>query len=498
MKGISGRLIKGSLWVGVSRALVNLLGMLSLFVLARLLTPSDFGLVALGTTLLVIATTVTELSLNQALVRHPSPQPTHFDAAWTLNGLRGLVLWIAFAALAVPAARLFDEPRLTGIMLVLGFGIFLNGLSNPKRIMLQRDLIFWQEFVLNVSQKLAGVIASVAIAVIYRSYWALVAGVLATHVTGLIVSYTSMPHRPKICFRHLKELFSFSAWLTAGQIINTLSWRLDYLLIAKFLGQAPLGLYSVGNNLAMMPTREITAPLTKTIFPGFANIMHDPARLAAGYQRVQSFVTAVALPMGIGVAVIADPLIRLAIGEKWVPAIFILQALAAIFALQTLGSQVQALAMAQGETRLLFVRSTQMLLIRLPLIVGGMFLFGLKGLVIGRVISGLVQILVDMTLVRRLTALSLGRQLGANVRALVSAAGMAAAVLSAQQMLPQPHSTDGLVIELAVLTSTGLIAYIALMLVSWLIAGRPPGPEQEVIAIVRQAFLRVRSAGSNI
>ena len=117
----------------------------------------------------------------------------------------------------------------------------------------------------------------------------------------------------------MREFFSFSAWLTAGQIVNTLNWRFDYLLIGKMLGGTALGYYSVGSNLAMMPTREATAPLTQTIYPGFSSIRDDPARLAAAYQRVQALVAAIALPAGIGVAVIADPLVRLTLGEKWAP-----------------------------------------------------------------------------------------------------------------------------------------------------------------------------------
>ena len=361
--------------------------------------------------------------------------------------------------------------------------------------MLQRDLIFWQEFVLNVAQKLAGVVASIAVAFVYKSYWALVAGIVATHVTGLIVSYTVLPHRPRICFRHLRELFSFSAWLTAGQIINTLSWRLDFLLIGKFLGKVPLGQYTVGNNLAMMPTREITAPLTKTVFPGFANIMHDPARLASGYQRVQAFLTTVALPLGIGVALVADPLVRFAIGDKWAPAVFILQALAAIFALQTLGSQVEPLAMAKGETRLLFIRSAQMFMVRLPLILAGMFLYGLKGLVIGRVISGLIQIIVDMVLARRLTGLRLRSQFLANLRPLTSVAIMALAVVAVQSLHPSLAGNLALPIELALLIATGGITYILALALFWFAAGRPSGPERELLSLMNSLLVRAGLAG---
>ncbi|MGN6538720.1 MAG: lipopolysaccharide biosynthesis protein [Mesorhizobium sp.] len=494
MANVTTRLIKGSLWLSLARAIVNGLAALSTFILAWNLAPSDFGVVALGMTILMIVSTVTELSLAEALIRHEAPGESHFSAAWTLNALRGLVLALFFAATAKPAALLFEEPRLTGVMLALGLSVFLSGLTNPRRIMYQRDLIFWQEFVLAVSQKLTGFIVAVAIAIIYHSYWALVIGTLVTQATNVAVSYLVLPFRPRITFRHMREFFSFSAWLSAGQIVNTLNWRFDYLLVGKMLGNTALGYYSVGSNLAMMPTREATMPLTQTIYPGFASIQNDPARLAAAYQRAQALLTAVALPAGIGVAVIADPLVRLALGEKWAPVIFIIQALASVFALQTLGSLVQPLGMAKGETRMLFVRDTQMLLVRVPIMVAGLLLAGLPGVVVGRVFTGLCSAVVDMVLVRRLIDLPVLKQLQANLRALVSVAVMAAGVAFAANQLPHTADRPMLALHLATLVALGGFLYCAATFLLWEAMGRPQGPEREVQTILGKLLAKLRPA----
>ena len=121
MSNITGRLVKGSMWLSLSRAIVNGLATLSTFVLAWYLAPADFGLVALAMTFLLIVDTVTQISLSEALIRHSAPERSHFSAAWTLNATRGLLLCLLFAACAYPAARLFEEPRLTNVMLALGY-----------------------------------------------------------------------------------------------------------------------------------------------------------------------------------------------------------------------------------------------------------------------------------------------------------------------------------------------------------------------------------------
>ncbi|MEZ2130507.1 MULTISPECIES: lipopolysaccharide biosynthesis protein [unclassified Sinorhizobium] len=494
MTSITGRLVKGSMWLSLSRAIVNGLATLSTFVLARYLAPSDFGVVALGMTILLIVTTVTEFSLAEALIRHKSPGESHFSAAWTLNAARGLALCLLFAICAYPAAALFQEPRLTGVMFALGLSVLMSGLTNPRRIMLQRDLIFWQEFVLAVSQKLAGFVASVAIAIIYQSYWALVIGTLVTQATNVIVSYLVLPFRPRVTFQHMREFFSFSAWLTAGQIVSTLNWRFDYLLVGKMLGGGALGYYSVGSNLAMMPTREATAPLTQTIYPAFAGIRDDPGRLAAAYQRVQALVTAIALPAGIGVAVVADPLVRLALGDKWTPVIFIIQSLAAVFALQTLGSLVQPLGMAKGETRTLFIRDAQMLCLRVPIMVVSLILYGLPGVILGRVFTGLFSTFVNMMLVRRFAGVTVLKQLSVNLRALISVAMMAAGVSLASSHLAQTSDKAMLVLHLAILVALGGLLYCGSTFLLWALMKRPNGPETEVQNILGKVLPRLRLA----
>ena len=121
-----------------------------------------------------------------------------------------------------------------------------------------------------------------------------------------------------------------------------------------FLGRAELGLYSVGSRLAVLPGQEIVRPLTGTLFPAFRLTADDPERLRRAYQRVQCLVTAIALPASIGFGLIADPVVRLALGDKWLGAIPVIQLLAAIYSLDTFGSLVTPLSMAKGETRLLF------------------------------------------------------------------------------------------------------------------------------------------------
>lgn len=488
MADVATRMLKGGMWIAGARAVTNGLGFLSTILLARLLVPDDFGLVALATSILAIVNAVTALPVSEALIQHRKPTTDHFHTAWSIGVARAVLVALVMAASARPAALIYSDPRLEVVIYAFAFGVALSGLGNPRRIMLNRDLVFWQDALLSVGQKLAMIVVSLLIAWEYKSYWALILGSLAGQVAYVLLSYTALPFLPRITFKHTRDLLSFSVWLSLGQIINTINWRFDQLLIGGLSGRAALGYYSVGDNLAQLPTREAIAPLTQPLYPAFSRVADDHERLRAGYQRAQAFITAVALPIGVGFALLASPLILHFMGEKWAPAVIVAQGLSAIFALQTLGSLAQPLGMAAGATKLLFKRDVQMFFVRLPIITAGILLGGLPGLVAARALTGVIAIAVNMILVRGLIGLNVQTQLAVNLRSLVSVAVMAAGVTMLQWTLREMVAPPPFFINMALTIASGAILYTGSMATQWLFAGRPPGPEAEFARLVRAFF----------
>jgi O-antigen/teichoic acid export membrane protein len=488
-------MITGSFWISAGRAAANVIGFVSTVVLARLLAPADFGIVALGTTVLAIVSAVTEMSLAQALVHHREPSDEHFHTAWTLNFGRAVLLSLAIAAAARPLAKFYEEPRLEPLLYALTISVLVGGMRNPRIVMLSRQLVFWQDFLLGVAEKIASFAVAVAAAFYFRSFWALVLGAIAGQMASVILSYVIMPYRPRIVVRHARELWSFSVWLTLSQAMNTINWRFDQLLIGHFLGRTALGFYSVGDNLAQMATREATRPLTSTLFPAFASIAGEPDRLRAGYQRAQRLATAIALPVGIGFAFCAKPFVVAAMGAKWLPAVPLVQALSAVFALQTLGTLAQPLGLATGQTKLLFRRDVQIFFVRLPIITAGMITWGLPGLIYSRIFTGLFGAAVNMLMVRQMIGLTVSTQLKANLRSLVAVAVMAAGLLALSLLGPRTHEDlASIVSELVVIVGVGALLYLGTTSTLWLLGGRPDGPEREVLHLVARVLKKVAAS----
>lgn len=481
MSDIKGRIVRASLWITAARGTTNLLSALSTIVLARLLVPADFGLVALATSMLVVLQAFTQLSLSQALIHTREPTPDHYNTAWSLGLARGVLIGLGFALAAPFAADLYHEPRLQDVMLALAISAVLGGLQNPKIVMLQKQLRFHQEAVLGISSALMNVVVAIAVAVFFRSYWALVAGMLAGQIIKVVLSYTLFPFRPALRWKHVAELWRFSVWVSLGQIVDTLNYRFDQLLVGTYLGRVELGLYTVGSKLAVLPGQEIVRPLTSTLFPAFSLTADDPKRLRRAYQRVQALVTAIALPASIGVGLIADPMVRLALGEKWLGAIPVIQLMAAIYSIDTFGSLVTPLGMAKGETRLLFMRSVQKLAMRVPIIAIGMIAGGFMGVLYARMIAGAIGVVVDMVMIGRLTGIGLTEQFRANVRAIAASAAMVLAVMLFRHYAILGSDDAGLLLTLVITILLGVHVYAATSWLLWRAAGRPGGPETEAI-----------------
>lgn len=488
------RMAAGALWLSGAKLVVNALAAISTFLLARLLTPDDFGVVAIGLTVLTIVVAISELSLASALIQRRDLEEDHFHTAWTLGLLRGIIIAGVMAGLAPVISDIYDDERLNWIVWALSMVILLGGVTNPKTVVFLKNLEFWQEFVQTIVQKLLSFVVCIGIAYYYQSFWALVAGTVMGQLTGTVLSYIFYPYRPRFRLTKWRELINFSVWLSFSQIINTISWRLDPLLIGYKLGNTTLGHYTVGDNLASLPTRELSGPIERTLFPGFAAINNDKPRLTRAYTAAQTLLTAVALPAGVGFACMAEPFVALALGAKWLPIVPVIQVMAIVSAALTLGSPGYTVAMALGHTRWLFIRDVASMCIRLPIVITGLYLGGLLGLLAGRAISALISIAMNLYIVRQLLHLGVVQQLRENFRAIASVMVMSAVLLVLQHETAGQASqtTTYKVVELLYLTVVGAGVYTGATAVLWWLAGKPEGPESTFLTMAKPLVAKLR------
>ncbi len=494
---LQGRIFTGAGWIVGWRMVTRGLGLISTLVLARLLLPADFGLVALATGFTQAIEAMSYLGVEDALVRAHRPDRRLYDTGFTLNLLRGLIMAALLAALAVPASEWFAEPRLTPVLCALAVGAAIDGLGNIGLVEFRRDFAFQREFVSMILPRLFSIALMIAVAWVWHSYWALVAGILAMRLSRVALSYRMHPYRPRLTLAAWRGLVGYSLWSWVVALAVMVRERSTALLIGRMLGTGQVGVYSIGADLAALPTSELVEPLSRAAFSGFSTARNEGAPAGAIYLRVVAATALLTLPAGVGTSLIADPLVRLAFGPNWVAAIPLVQVLAitgaatvfgylgwTLFSAHALLRTVLAVTVAAAATRVL------LLLVLLPRV-------GVLGAAVAVAASVFVEDALYIGLTFRRFGVRAIELLAAVWRGLLAVACMAGALVQAGLGWTAAAggavsgSPAALAMQLAGAVALGGGVYAGVLLLAWLASGRPPGAEADAIAML--ARLRRRT-----
>ena len=487
---ILAKLSRGSFWITGSRIASNGLSAVSVFILARYLDPSAFGLVLIGTSVAAVLTAATELSTSNALIALSCPSKNHYDSAWTLGVIRGLFLASGVAVFAPYVAEMYGDPRLVEVLTSMGLLPLVSSLRSPYLARLERDLVFHQIFYMDLVFSVTTFITSILIAVMTGSYWSLIAGTILGTGAATLASFVLAPYRPHFSLRSWKELIGFSAWVSVAQLVSTLNYRFDQLIVGWYLGKVELGLYAVGGRIAQLPGREATRPLVSTLFAAYSTVREDRVRLEGMYRRSQNFIAAVAFPVSAFTAIIADSLVRCLMGDQWSEVVMVIQVLAVVVMLETFGSLVEPLALSSGQQRALVLREAQKITLRIPLLIAGTLAGGFQGLIYARALAGVLCVFIDMSIVRRILDLGLPKQFFDSWRVIVSTAVMAIGLSLMKLIVFSPSGLLDFFGWLAMLIVSGGMMYIASILFLWERCGRPDGAEHDFVRLLRNVRTR--------
>jgi O-antigen/teichoic acid export membrane protein len=497
-QGVAHKVVRGGMLLLTGQIVARLTGLVSIAILARLLDPYDYGIVALATVFIGLADTITNIRIGSAILRIPNPDRDHFDTAFTVSIFRGAIITILMFTISGWIAEYYNDSHISDALVVLALVPAISGAANPRLIIFEKSLNFKVILTISVSVTIIGTISTILFAFILRNFWALVLGSIVPQVAYVIISYIVIRYRPRFSIRHLKTFISFGGWLSAANVIEYADNKLPVLLVGAKLGSSNLGIYSMGSRLAQIVSNELLAPLFRVLYPGLASVAHDEERLRQAYYRSQEMVLATIMPVGIGVALCANEIILVVAGPKWIEAATVVEFIAPIMALNTMATPVQALVMVTGDTRSLFLRNLANLILRAPLIVGGLYLFGFIGMLVAFVIAGTVFTLTTLALATRQNGGPLWQPFLNGWRSLVSCAVMAASVLAARLIFPGGETNWTVcLLNLLTLSALGATVYITAHYLLWKSAGRPDGTERMVMdqftILITQRFAHKRT-----
>lgn len=485
MHSLGAKVAGGAAWMISFRFAQRGIGLISTVILARLLLPDDFGVVAMAMAAYALVQLMGEFGFDLVLIQNQQAERRHYDTAWTFRLIHGFLSAVVLAACAPIIANLFGDPRLESVMYVIAVVAVAQGLENIGIVAFRKELRFHMDFNFRIVKKLIAFFVTIALAVILGNYWALVLGILAAHVAATVLSYVMHAYRPRLSLSASRELFSFSGWVFVHSIFYYLRERGPDVLIGRLTGSASLGLYKVAYEISTLPTTELYMPIMRAVFPGFSRISHDRNRLRSAYLSVQGVVSTITFPAGIGIVVLAEPLVHLLLGRNWLAAIPLIQVIGLYGLVQLLHGNRSSLFYALGKPYLVAIMSSIQALMTLSLM-GYLLVKGhdVEVAAWALVVVAAVTLPLSVALVGWVIALPATRFVAVQVRPVVATGTMAAMMVLVMAEMPAVTGPLTALLQLAVIGTVGGITYLTALFVLWRSAGYTPGAEARILEMV--------------
>jgi PST family polysaccharide transporter len=490
----------GVAWMASARFGVRALGFVSTLALARLLAPEDFGLVAMAMVVASGLELLTLFNFDMALVQSRELGRDQLDSAFTLNLLIGGALALAIAAMAVPTARFYGEPRLVSVMPVIALKYLIDNAGNPGAVEFRRSLDFRPDFHMQLWPKLCGVLVTVPLAWWLRDYRALLVGMLVGAAATCLMSYRMHPHRPRWCVREARSLFRFSRWLLLNNLMSYLRNRSADLIIGRVLGPTALGIFAIATELSNLPSTEIVAPINRVLFPSYVQLADDPERLRAGFRTTLGWIALMILPLCIGLAALAEPLVRVLLGEKWLQSAPLLTLLAIAGAGLVLQATTGSVYNALGLPRMIALTGALHAAMLVPLLLALTPPFGLVGAASAILVySVALGPATTYALFFLKTPVGPHDVLSSCWRPVVACVVLFATLHAFLARVGPLHGARNSAVVLLAGIALGAAVYATAVAVLWALAGRPQGPDRTLLhAVARWRPFRAttRSAAS--
>lgn len=349
---LKSEVTSGILWSGAGRVVQQVVQFGLSVVMARLLSPGDYGLMAMVMVFTGFAGMLADAGFNAALVQRQDLKEIHIHTVYWVTLSSGLLL-AGLTFLASPwLADFYHAPVLESIFRVVAVNFVFGALGNVPSAILQKGMRFQTLAKIEASSLLLSGLVGIGVAWSGAGLWSLVAQSVSAAMMTALFRCWSCKWIPKLVFSRaaLKDIWGFSGNLYGFNFINYWARNADNLMVGKFFGAAPLGAYNRAYALMLLPITQISSVINQVVFPALASIQGDKERVKRIYLRAIGTVTLLAFPMMFGLFVVANPFVLTVYGPKWEEVTVLLQVLALVGAMQVLVNSTGWIFMSQGRT----------------------------------------------------------------------------------------------------------------------------------------------------
>lgn len=359
-RDLAAKSIRGGMTTMTAQAAQFVLHLAGMIVLARLLTPSDYGLIGMVMVVVHFAAMFKDAGLAMATVQKETISHEQISTLFWINALISAFLGLCVLTGSPLVARFYGKPELAPVTAVLSLSFLITGLTIQHQALLRRHMQFGILAAIHVASYVANLIVTILLALAGLRYWALVGGTLTTALCGTLLTFLFCPWVPGRMRRGagVRSMLRFGGHLTGFNLVNYFSRNADNILIGKFLGADALGLYTKAYGLLMLPITQINSPLTSVAVPALSRLQDDPQRLRSYYRKGLTLASVLGMPVVAFSFVKADEVVRVVLGPRWADAGMIFRVLAvAAFVGTTNGAGSGWVFVALGNVRRQFLTS---------------------------------------------------------------------------------------------------------------------------------------------
>lgn len=309
------------IWTTLSTGAIQLSGVVKTIVLARLLSRDDFGIVGVGMITLSAIEAVTNTGFTVAILQQKAPSESSVHTAYTVGLIRGAILSVVMLLLAPWIGGFFHSPGSVAVIRWMALSVILTAVSSMGRIDLQRRLLYRENAKIEITASIADMTSAVLSALVMRSAYALVIGLIARQLVNAVGYFIIHPWRPKmqVVWRDLVELMRFGRWISLTLTLWFLSDQLDRTLVGRLLGLEQLGLYVMAGSLANVPYTAVQFIVNRVVFSSYVEISQDQARLSRVFERVMLVIFSLSVCVTVICFQFGDALVPAVLGQKWRP-----------------------------------------------------------------------------------------------------------------------------------------------------------------------------------
>ncbi len=357
--GIFRQIVTGASWNVFGQAGRQIIALGTMVVLVRLLRPEDFGLVAMCHVVIAFAYIFARMGMGSAIIQRKDIDDTYLSTAYWATFFMGFVMAGAIAAGANVIALFFERAEIKWIVLTLGINFIFGGVSGVHHNLLERRMLFKKISFIDILSSLFGSATAIYMAIKGMGYWSLVAKEIFSSAFRVPLLWGLSGWRPKLLFswKCFKDLFGFSFFVLLSSLLNFFNRHGDNLIIGRFLGATPLGLYNFAYRLMLKPLHYVSFTITRAVFPALSKIQEDKPKVQDIYLQIVKLISMITFPAMTGLFLISPDLIRLVFGTKWEGAIPVFQILCFVGMWQSIGTTVGTIFLSQGKSALAFKMS---------------------------------------------------------------------------------------------------------------------------------------------